>query len=87
MIGTALMEGGPDRTIKLDRNPGIDEVIFHASSYTFNFKYFHFYRVKRRNWENSIRRAFSHVHLRVCSNLLLAVIHRRVPSSYVGYNV
>lgn len=34
MIGTALMEGGPDRTIKLDRNPGIDEVIVHALSYT-----------------------------------------------------
>lgn len=27
MIGTALMEGGPDRTIKLDRSPGIDEVM------------------------------------------------------------
>ncbi|KAG7565151.1 Vacuolar protein sorting-associated protein 13 C-terminal [Arabidopsis suecica] len=26
VIGTALMEGGPDRTIKLDRNPGIDEL-------------------------------------------------------------
>ncbi|KAL0876286.1 hypothetical protein Bca101_025991 [Brassica carinata] len=26
VIGTALMEGGPDRTIKLDRSPGIDEL-------------------------------------------------------------
>ena len=30
VIGTALMEGGPDRTIKLDRSPGIDEVISHG---------------------------------------------------------
>ncbi|XP_010558503.1 PREDICTED: uncharacterized protein LOC104827123 [Tarenaya hassleriana] len=26
LIGTALMEGGPDRTIKLDRSPGVDEL-------------------------------------------------------------
>ncbi|KAL0689230.1 hypothetical protein Bca4012_088908 [Brassica carinata] len=30
VIGTALMEGGPDRTIKLDRSPGIDEVMSHG---------------------------------------------------------
>lgn len=30
VIGTALMEGGPDRTIKLDRSPGIDEVTFRG---------------------------------------------------------
>ncbi|WCJ31023.1 hypothetical protein M5689_012541 [Euphorbia peplus] len=26
LLGTALMEGGPDRKIKLDRNPGVDEL-------------------------------------------------------------
>ena len=26
LLGTALMEGGPDRKIKLDRNAGVDEV-------------------------------------------------------------
>lgn len=26
LLGTALMEGGPDRKIKLDRVPGADEV-------------------------------------------------------------
>lgn len=26
LLGTALLEGGPDRKIKLDRSPGIDEV-------------------------------------------------------------
>lgn len=25
-LGTALMEGGPDRKIKLDHSPGVDEV-------------------------------------------------------------
>lgn len=27
LLGTAFIEGGPDRKIKLDRNPGVDEVI------------------------------------------------------------
>lgn len=27
LLGTALMEGGPDRKIKLDRSPAVDEVI------------------------------------------------------------
>jgi len=27
VLGSAFTEGGPDRKIKLDRNPGIDEVI------------------------------------------------------------
>lgn len=27
------MEGGPDRRIKLDRSPGVDEVIFHINGY------------------------------------------------------
>ena len=27
LLGSALMEGGPDRKIKLDRSPGVDEVI------------------------------------------------------------
>lgn len=31
LLGTALMEGGPDRKIKLDRSPAVDEVI---SGYT-----------------------------------------------------
>lgn len=26
LLGTALMEGGPDRKIKLDRSTGVDEV-------------------------------------------------------------
>lgn len=26
LLGTAFIEGGPDRKIKLDRSPGIDEV-------------------------------------------------------------
>ncbi|KAF9604152.1 hypothetical protein IFM89_002827 [Coptis chinensis] len=26
LLGTAVMEGGPDRKIKLDRNPGVDEL-------------------------------------------------------------
>lgn len=26
LLGTAFLEGGPDRRIKLDRSPGIDEV-------------------------------------------------------------
>ena len=26
LLGTAFMEGGPDRKIKLDRAPGVDEV-------------------------------------------------------------
>lgn len=26
VLGTAFMEGGPDRKIKLDRSPGVDEV-------------------------------------------------------------
>lgn len=26
LLGTALMEGGPDRKIKLDHSPGVDEV-------------------------------------------------------------
>lgn len=26
LLGTALMEGGPDRKIKLDCSPGVDEV-------------------------------------------------------------
>lgn len=33
VLGTALMEGGPDRKILLDRSPGVDEVlnnILHA---------------------------------------------------------
>lgn len=47
VIGTALMEGGPDRTIKLDRNPGIDEVIFPALSCTFKLNIF--IRVEKRN--------------------------------------
>jgi len=47
VIGTALMEGGPDRTIKLDRNPGIDEVIFYALSSTFNLNIFIFIEYKR----------------------------------------
>lgn len=28
LLGTALMEGGPNRKIKLDRSPGMDEVMF-----------------------------------------------------------
>lgn len=28
LLGIALMEGGPDRKIKLDRSPEVDEVIF-----------------------------------------------------------
>lgn len=33
LLGTALMGGGPDRKIKLDRTPGVDEVtnVMHAS--------------------------------------------------------
>lgn len=27
VLGTALMEGGPDRKILLDRSPGVDEVL------------------------------------------------------------
>lgn len=27
VLGTALMGGGPDRKIKLERSPGIDEVV------------------------------------------------------------
>jgi len=30
LLGAAVMEGGPDRRIKLDRNPGVDEVILHT---------------------------------------------------------
>lgn len=26
VLGSAFMEGGPDRKIKLDRSPGVDEV-------------------------------------------------------------
>ena len=26
LLGTAFVEGGPDRKIKLDRSPGVDEV-------------------------------------------------------------
>ena len=26
LLGTAFMGGGPDRKIKLDRSPGVDEV-------------------------------------------------------------
>lgn len=27
VLGTAMMEGGPDRKILLDRSPGVDEVL------------------------------------------------------------
>lgn len=27
VLGSALLEGGPDRTIKLDQSPGVDEVL------------------------------------------------------------
>lgn len=37
LLGTALMEGGPDRKIKLDRSPGIDEVIFLICAYGKSF--------------------------------------------------
>lgn len=47
VLGSAFTEGGPDRKIKLDRNPGIDEVIicmcvcckYHAVLFTSNIKY------------------------------------------------
>lgn len=26
LLGSAFMEGGPDRKIRLDRSPGVDEV-------------------------------------------------------------
>lgn len=32
LLGTALMEGGPDRKIKLDRSPAADEVICFSCS-------------------------------------------------------
>lgn len=32
LLGTALMEGGPDRKIKLDRSPAADEVIPFSNS-------------------------------------------------------
>jgi len=28
LLGAAVLEGGPDRKIKLDRSPGVDEVPF-----------------------------------------------------------
>lgn len=29
LLGAAVLEGGPDRKIKLDRSPGIDEVLLY----------------------------------------------------------
>lgn len=39
VLGTALMGGGPDRKIKLDRSPGVDEVtpVFLYSNATSKF--------------------------------------------------
>lgn len=35
VLGSAFMEGGPDRKIKLDRSPGVDEVSQEYSSSPF----------------------------------------------------
>ena len=32
LLGAAVMKGGPDRKIKLDHSPGVDEVIFAVIS-------------------------------------------------------
>lgn len=32
-LGTALMEGGPDRKITLDQSPGVDEVLYNMLCY------------------------------------------------------
>lgn len=43
LLGAAVMEGGPDRKIKLDRSPGVDEVMLlmfselRSISATFSF--------------------------------------------------
>jgi len=34
VLGTALMEGGPDRKILLDRSPGVDEVLDNIVAFT-----------------------------------------------------
>ena len=33
VLGTAVMGGGPDRKIKLDKSPGVDEVSKFISGY------------------------------------------------------
>lgn len=34
VLGSAFMEGGPDRKIKLDRSPGVDEVCKGVKNFT-----------------------------------------------------
>ena len=36
LLGTAFLEGGPDRRIRLDRSPGIDEVNLNLQNYDKN---------------------------------------------------
>lgn len=49
LLGVAVMEGGPDRKIKLDRSPGVDEVMLpmlsdlhSVSGYPFHFHLLNF---------------------------------------------